>query len=36
VDSEIITLALVAASSFHNHHERALCLVGNWATCRAT
>jgi len=26
-DSEILTLAVVAAKYFHNHHERAVCIV---------
>ena len=26
-DAEIITIAVVAAKYFHNHHERAVCIM---------
>lgn len=33
-DAEILTVAIVAAAYFHNHHERALWAYTVWAICR--
>jgi len=30
-DAEVLTVAIVAAKYFQNHHERALCVQKRWA-----